>query len=78
MSCSHAAASSSPASGPREGARLRAPGGDALDVGPAAGKGVGKQGAGEILRPGCESFHEIHASQAGRDVHGRGLPSGDV
>ena len=33
------------------------PGGDALDVGPAAGKFVGEQGAGEVLGPGCEGLH---------------------
>ena len=54
------------------------PGGDALDVGPAAGKGVGEEGAGEAFGPGCDGLHEVHASQPGRDVHGRGLPSGDV
>ena len=60
------------------GGEATGPGGDALDVGPAAGKRVGQEGAGEVLSPGCERVHEIHASQEGRDVHGRGLPSGDV
>ena len=39
------------ADGEREAA---GPGGDTLDVGPAAGKSVGEEGAGEVLRPGCE------------------------
>ena len=39
------------AEGTAEGA---GPGGDALDVGPAAGKGVGEEGAGEAFGPGCE------------------------
>ena len=78
MSCSHAAASSRPASGPTDGREAAGPGGDALDVGPAAGKRVGQEGAGEVLSPGCERVHEIHASQQGWDVHGRGLASGDV
>ena len=30
------------------------PGGDALDVGPAAGKRAGQEGAGEVLGPGCD------------------------
>ena len=60
------------------GGEAAGPGGDALDVGPAAGKGVGQEGAGEVLSPGCEGVHVIHASQQGWDVHGRGLPSGDV
>ena len=29
-------------------------GGDALDVGPAAGKRIGEESAGEVLSPGCE------------------------
>ena len=78
MSCSHAAASSRPASGDRGRLEAAGPGGDALDVGPAAGKSVGEEGAGEVLSPGCERLHEVHASQPGRDVHGRGLASGDV
>ena len=78
MSCSHAAASSRSASGPRDGVEGAGPGGDALDVCPAAGKSVGEEGAGEVLGPGCERLHEVHASQLGRDVHGRGLASGDV
>jgi len=53
-------------------------GGDALDVGPAAGQGVSEEGAGEAFGPGCEDLHRVHASQRGRDVHGRGLPSEDV
>ena len=36
------------------GGEAAGPGGDALDVGPAAGKGVGQEGAGEVLSPGCE------------------------
>ena len=63
MSCSHAAASSRPASRPKDGGEAAGPGGDALDVGPAAGKSVGEEGAGEVLSPGCEVSHEIHASQ---------------
>ena len=39
------------ADGGREAA---GPGGDALDVGPAAGKGVGEEGAGEAFGPGCD------------------------
>jgi hypothetical protein len=54
------------------------PGGDALHVGPAAGKGVGEEGAGKAFGPGCGDLHEVHASQVGRDVHGRCLPSEDV
>ena len=54
------------------------PGGDALDVGPAAGKRISEEGAGEVLSPGCEWLHEVHASQRGWDVHGRGVASGDV
>ena len=54
------------------------PGGDALDVGPAAGQGVGEEGAGKAFGPGCDGLHEVHASQAGRDVHGPCVPSEDV
>ena len=36
------------------GCEAAGPGGDALDVGPAAGKSVGEEGAGEVLSPGCE------------------------
>ena len=78
MSCSHAAASTRSASAPRDDLRVRALGGDALDVGPATGKGVAEEGAGEAFGPGCDGLHRVHASQLGRDVHGRGLPSGDV
>ena len=63
------------ANGGREAA---GPGGDALDVSPAAGQGVYEEGAGEVLSPGCERLHKVHASQPGRDVHGRGVASGDV
>jgi hypothetical protein len=41
------------------------PGGYALDVGPATGKRVGQEGAGEVLGPGCDWLHEVHASQPG-------------
>jgi len=54
------------------------PGGDALDVSPAAGKSVGEESAGKAFSPGCDGLHKADASQPGRDVHGRGLPSGDV
>jgi hypothetical protein len=60
------------------GCEAAGPGGDALDERPAAGKSAGQEGAGEVLRPGCDGLHEVHASQPGRDVHGRGLASGDV
>jgi hypothetical protein len=63
------------AEGGRQAAR---PGGDPLDVRPAAGKGPGQQGAGEALSPGGRRLHVIKARQNGPDVHGRGLPSGDV
>jgi len=63
------------ADGRREAAR---PGGDSLDVGPAAGKGIGEEGAGQALSPGGECVHEVQARAKGRDVHGRGPPSGDV
>ena len=36
-------------------------GGDSLDVGPAAGKVVGEQGAGEVLGPGGECVHKVYA-----------------
>src|SRR5438309_7977864 len=47
------------------------PDGDALHVGPAAGKGVGEEGAGKAFGPSCGGLHKVHASQAGRDAHGR-------
>src|SRR6185437_17055202 len=34
------------------------PGGDALDVGPAAGQGIGEEGAGEAFGPGCGALHK--------------------
>jgi hypothetical protein len=34
------------------------PGGDALHVGPAAGKGVGEEGAGKAFGPGCGGLHK--------------------
>ena len=51
MSCSQAAASSSPASAPTVGREAAGPGGDALDVGPAAGQGSFEQGAGQAFGP---------------------------
>ena len=39
------------ADGGREAA---GPGGDTLDMGPAAGKSVGEEGAGEAFGPGCD------------------------
>jgi hypothetical protein len=47
-------------------------------VGPAAGKCVGEQSAGQALSPGGECVHEVQAKTIGRDVHGRGPPSEDV
>ena len=44
--------------GAEGGGEAAGPGGDALDVGPAAGKGVGEEGAGEVFSPGCEGVHE--------------------
>jgi hypothetical protein len=63
------------AEGRLEGAGL---GSDSLDVRPSAGKSAGEEGAGEAFGRGCEGLHTGHASQPGRDVHGRGLASGDV
>ena len=57
------------ADGRREAARA---GGDSLDVGPAAGKGIGEESAGQGLSLGGECVHEVHARTMGRDVHGRG------
>lgn len=71
-------ASRKPTKAPAGRHETAGPGGDALDVGPAAGKGVGEEGAGEVLSPGCEGFHKVHVRDLGRDVHGRGVPSGDV
>jgi hypothetical protein len=41
-------------------------------VGPAAGKGIGEESAGQGLSLGGECVHEVHARTMGRDVHGRG------
>ena len=78
MSCSQAAASIKSASATEGRLEGAGPGGDTLDVSPATGKGVGDEGSGEAFGPGCEHLHSVHASQLGRDVHGRGLPSEDV
>lgn len=45
---------------------------------PSAGERAFQEGAGEVLSPGGERVHEIRARLPARDVHGRGLPSGDV
>ena len=63
------------AEGRAEGA---GPGGDALDVRPAAGKSLREEDTGEVFSPGCDRLHTLHASQPGWDVHGRGQASGDV
>jgi hypothetical protein len=47
-------------------------------VSPAAGKGISEESAGQALSPGGECVHEVQARARGRDVHGRGPPSGDV
>jgi hypothetical protein len=54
------------------------PGGDALDVRPAAGERLLKEYLGKMFGPGSQRVHEAQARQPRRDVHGRGMPSEDV
>ena len=46
-------------------------GGDALDVCPAAGQGLGEEGAGDVFRPVAVG-HAAEGNRAVPDVHGRG------
>jgi hypothetical protein len=54
------------------------PGGDALDVGPAAGEGFLEECPGKLFGPRSQRVHEAQARRPARDVHGHGMPSEDV
>ena len=54
------------------------PGGDALDVRPAAGKRLLQERPGQLFGPGSQRVHAAQARQLRRDVHGLGMPSEDV
>jgi hypothetical protein len=51
------------------------PGGDALDVRPAAGERHLKEIPGELSGPGSRRGHAAKARQPARDIHGRDVPS---
>jgi hypothetical protein len=62
----------------KNGRKAACPGGDALDVRPAAGERFLQECPCELLRPGCQCGHAAQARRLRRDIHGRGRPSGDV
>ena len=64
--------------GAENGRQAACPSGDALDVGPAAGKGLLQECLGEMSGPGSQRVHVAQARQPRRDVHGRGMASEDV
>jgi ADP-ribose pyrophosphatase YjhB (NUDIX family) len=64
---------------PEGGREVARPGGETLDVRPAAGQRLFQQGPGEALGPpGQRRLHGLQARRAPGDMHGRGLPSADV
>ena len=54
------------------------PGGDALDVCPAAGEGGLQEFAGQVSGPGGGCLHRPQARSVLEDVHGHRVPSEDV
>ena len=50
------------------------PGGDALDVRPAAGERLVEECLGEMFGPGSQRVRAAQAGQPGQDVHGRDMP----
>ena len=60
------------------GCQAACPGGDALDVRPAAGQGFVEECPGQLFSPGSQRVHAAQARHLRRDVHRRGRPSEDV
>ena len=56
------------------GCQAACPGGDALDVGPAAGEGFLEECLGKLFGPRSQRVHEAQARRPPRDVHGHGMP----
>src|ERR1700744_4707744 len=64
--------------GAEGGPELTGSGGYALDVRPPARESVPQEVARQVFGPGGRSLHGIQPRNAWRDVHRRGLASGDV
>ncbi len=56
------------------GYQAACPGGNALDVRPAAGERILEECLGETFSPGSQSVHAAKARHPARDVHGRDMP----